>query len=80
MDRYQNLSPDFEVIYVDPDKNPDVARVEGMHSFGDIVIDNGTKKETAKASPKRRSPAHYPRVQDGPAHGLLRKRFGRTHP
>ncbi|HYA18180.1 MAG TPA: GldG family protein [Bryobacteraceae bacterium] len=49
MDRYRNLSPNFEVSYVDPDKNPDLARVEGMHSFGDIVLDNGVKKETAKA-------------------------------
>jgi len=48
LDRYKNLSPNFQVNYVDPDKKPDVARVEGMHNFGDIIIDNGTKKETAK--------------------------------
>ena len=49
LDRYKNLSSHIHVVYVDPDKKPDVARVEGMHNFGDIVIDNGTKKETAKA-------------------------------
>jgi ABC-type uncharacterized transport system involved in gliding motility auxiliary subunit len=48
LDRYRNLSPKFEVNYVDPDKKPDVARVEGMHAFGDIILDNGNKKETAK--------------------------------
>ena len=49
LDRYKNLSPKLKVNYVDPDKKPDVARVEGMHNFGDIILDNGTKKETAKA-------------------------------
>ena len=49
MDRYKNLSSNFQVQYLDPDKNPDVARVEGMHNFGDIILDNGEKKETAKA-------------------------------
>jgi ABC-type uncharacterized transport system involved in gliding motility auxiliary subunit len=49
LDRYRNLSSNIRVNYVDPDKKPDVARVEGMHNFGDIVVDNGTKKETAKA-------------------------------
>jgi ABC-type uncharacterized transport system involved in gliding motility auxiliary subunit len=48
LDRYKNLSPKFQVNYVDPDKKPDVARVEGMHAFGDIILDNGAKKETAK--------------------------------
>lgn len=48
LDRYRNLSSKIEVNYVDPDKKPDIARVEGMHNYGDIVVDNGTKKETAK--------------------------------
>ena len=48
LDRYRNLSSNIKVDYVDPDKKPDVARVEGMHNFGDIVVDNGAKKETAK--------------------------------
>jgi ABC-type uncharacterized transport system involved in gliding motility auxiliary subunit len=48
LDRYRNLSSQVKVDYVDPDKKPDVARVEGMHNFGDIVVDNGVKKETAK--------------------------------
>ncbi len=49
LDRYKNLSSHVVVEYIDPDKKPDVARVEGMHNYGDIVVDNGTKKEVAKA-------------------------------
>ena len=48
-DRYRNLSSNFKVNYVDPDKRPDVARIEGLRNFGDIIIDSGVKKETAKA-------------------------------
>jgi ABC-type uncharacterized transport system involved in gliding motility auxiliary subunit len=47
-DRYRNLSPHIKVEYVDPDKKPDVARLEGTRNFGDIIVDNGEKKETAK--------------------------------
>jgi len=49
-DRYKNInSSKIEVNYVDPEKKPDVARVEGARNFGDIIVDNGVKKETAKA-------------------------------
>src|SRR5438270_13167361 len=48
LDRYQHLSSKLKVSYVDPDKNPDIARVEGMHAFGDVILDSGAKKETAK--------------------------------
>ena len=49
LDRYANLSSKIKVNYVDPDKKPDVARVEGARAMGDIIVDNGEKKETAKA-------------------------------
>ncbi len=49
LDRYRNLSGHVKVDYVDPDKNPILARQEGMHNYGDIVVDNGVKKETATA-------------------------------
>jgi len=49
LERYQNLSSKIKVDYVDPDKKPDIARSEGMHNFGDIILDNGEKKETAKS-------------------------------
>jgi ABC-type uncharacterized transport system involved in gliding motility auxiliary subunit len=48
LDRYKNLSPKIKVNYVDPEKKPDIARVEGARAMGDIVVDNGEKKETAK--------------------------------
>src|SRR6202167_5019804 len=48
LDRYRNPSSKIKVQYVDPDKKPDVARVEGARAMGDIIIDNGVKKETAK--------------------------------
>jgi len=49
LDRYKNLSSKIKIDYVDPDKNPLVARAEGMHNYGDIIVDNGVKKETATA-------------------------------
>ena len=49
LDRYRNLSSEIKVDYVDPDKKPDVARLEGARNMGDIVVDNGEKKETAKS-------------------------------
>jgi len=50
LDRYKNLNTSqIKVSYVDPDDKRDVALLEGAHNMGDIVIDNGVKKETAKA-------------------------------
>jgi ABC-type uncharacterized transport system involved in gliding motility auxiliary subunit len=49
LDRYANLSSKLKISYVDPDKKPDIARFEGARAMGDIIVDNGTKKETAKA-------------------------------
>src|SRR5579884_3163753 len=49
LDRYKNLSNKVKIDYVDPDKQPLIARAEGMHNYGDIVVDNGVKKETATA-------------------------------
>ena len=49
LDRYANLSSKLKIIYVDPDKKPDIARVEGARAMGDIIVDNGIKKETAKS-------------------------------
>ena len=34
LDRYKNLSSKIKVDYVDPDKKPDVARVEGARAIG----------------------------------------------
>src|ERR1035438_8128797 len=48
LDRYKNLSSRIKVDYVDPEKKPDIAKIEGARAMGDIIIDNGDKKETAK--------------------------------
>src|ERR1700689_5049045 len=48
LDRYANLSSKLKISYVDPDKKPDIARVEGARAMGDIIVDNGEKKETAQ--------------------------------
>jgi ABC-type uncharacterized transport system involved in gliding motility auxiliary subunit len=49
IDEYANLSPKVKVEYVDPDKNPQVAREAGIRSFGTAVVQIGTKKEEAKS-------------------------------
>lgn len=49
LDRYANISSQLKISYVDPEKKPDIARVEGARAMGDIIVDNGVKKETAKA-------------------------------
>lgn len=49
LDRYANLSSKLKISYVDPDKKPDIARVEGARAMGDVIVDNGVKKETAKS-------------------------------
>jgi ABC-type uncharacterized transport system involved in gliding motility auxiliary subunit len=47
LDRYANLSPRVHVEYVDPDKNPQAARVEGISKYGTTVVQIGDKKEQA---------------------------------
>ena len=49
LDRYSNLSPKLKVVYVDPDKKPQIAKAAGVRSYGTIQIDSGTKKEEAKS-------------------------------
>lgn len=50
LDRYSNIAPTkLKISYVDPNKKPDIARFEGARAMGDIIVDNGVKKETAKA-------------------------------
>jgi ABC-type uncharacterized transport system involved in gliding motility auxiliary subunit len=49
LDQYANLSRKVHVEYVDPDKNPQLAREEGIKSFGTAVVQIGTKKEDAKS-------------------------------
>jgi ABC-type uncharacterized transport system involved in gliding motility auxiliary subunit len=49
LDQYANLSDKIRIEYVDPDKNPQVAREAGIRSFGTTVVRIGDKKEEAKS-------------------------------
>ena len=49
LDRYATLSPKVHVDYVDPDKNPQVARAAGITNYGTTIVQIGAKKEEAKS-------------------------------
>jgi ABC-type uncharacterized transport system involved in gliding motility auxiliary subunit len=49
LDQYANLSPKVKVEYVDPDKNPEVARATNIRNLGTAVVQIGAKKEEAKS-------------------------------
>ncbi len=49
LDQYANLTPRLRVQYVDPDKDPQLAREAGIRNFGTAVIQVGAKKEEAKS-------------------------------
>src|SRR5215470_12457010 len=48
LDQYAGLSSKVQVKYVDPDKDPEIARVAGVRSFGSAVVQVGDRKEEAK--------------------------------
>jgi ABC-type uncharacterized transport system involved in gliding motility auxiliary subunit len=47
LDRYANLSPKVHVVYVDPDKTPQLARDAGITNYGMAIVQIGEKKENA---------------------------------
>lgn len=49
LDQYANLSPKVQVKYVDPDKDPELAREYGIRDFGTAVVQIGPKREEAKS-------------------------------
>jgi len=49
LDQYANLSPKVHVEYVDSDKNPQLAREEGIRNLGTAVVQIGAKREEAKS-------------------------------
>jgi ABC-type uncharacterized transport system involved in gliding motility auxiliary subunit len=49
LDQYANLSHKIHIEYVDPDKQPQLARAAGIRDFGTAVVEIGGKKETAKS-------------------------------
>ncbi|HLV87616.1 MAG TPA: GldG family protein [Candidatus Sulfotelmatobacter sp.] len=48
LDEYANLSHKVHVAYVDPDKDPQLAREAGIRNLGTAVVQIGDKKEEAK--------------------------------
>jgi ABC-type uncharacterized transport system involved in gliding motility auxiliary subunit len=48
LQQYRNLSPKVHVSYVDPDKNPGLAREAGIKNYGTAVVQIGLRKEEAK--------------------------------
>ncbi|HEX6820739.1 MAG TPA: GldG family protein [Candidatus Sulfotelmatobacter sp.] len=49
LEQYANLSPKVQVKYVDPDKDPQLAREAGIRSLGTAVVQVADKKEEAKS-------------------------------
>jgi len=49
LNQYANLSPKLQVKYVDPDKDPQLARGAGIRSLGTAVVQVGDKREEAKS-------------------------------
>jgi len=49
LDRYSNLSSKLRVDYIDPEKSPQLARALGARSFGQVFVENGIKREEARA-------------------------------
>lgn len=49
LDRYTSLSPKIKLDYIDPDKNPQMARAAGITKYGTTIVQVGTKQEQAKA-------------------------------
>ncbi len=47
LDEYAALSPQVHVQYVDPDKDPQLARADGVRDMGTAVVEIGGKKEAA---------------------------------
>jgi len=49
LDRYTTLSPRIHVVYVNPDKDPQLARAAGITKYGTTVVQIGTKSNEAKS-------------------------------
>jgi ABC-type uncharacterized transport system involved in gliding motility auxiliary subunit len=49
LDQYANLSSKVHVKYVDPDKDPELAREAGIRNFGSAIVQVGAKKDEAKS-------------------------------
>ena len=47
LDRYENLSPQLKVQYIDGNKNPKLAREKNIKAPGTILVEKGEKREEA---------------------------------
>ena len=50
LDEYKNLSPKVKVNYVDTDKDPQLARADGVHEIPTVLVQIGDRKEQAKGT------------------------------
>ncbi len=49
LDRYQNLSPKMTVEYIDPDKKPQIAKADGVRTYGTILVEASGRRQEAKS-------------------------------
>lgn len=49
LDEYANLSPKVHVKYVDPDKDPQLAREDGIRTYGTALVQVGEKQQQAQS-------------------------------
>ncbi len=49
LDRYDTLSPKLSVQYIDPDKKPQIAKAQGVRSYGTIFVEANGHKQEAKS-------------------------------
>jgi ABC-type uncharacterized transport system involved in gliding motility auxiliary subunit len=49
LDRYSSLSPKLHVTYIDPERKPQVAKAAGFRSDSTVIVDSGTRRESAKS-------------------------------
>src|SRR5437764_11651904 len=44
LDRYYSLSPKLRVIYIDPERKPQIAKAAGYRSDSTVIVDSGTRR------------------------------------
>jgi len=49
LDRYSSLSPKLHVAYIDPERKPQVAKAAGFRPDSTVIVDSGTRRESAKS-------------------------------
>ena len=49
LDRYSSLSPKVRVSYIDPERKPQVARAAGFRSDSPVIVEIGSRRESAKS-------------------------------